>query len=66
MSKSMESPDIMKRKANITCLYETKWKGDKVKEVTDGYKLYYIGKNNARNGVGAVVEKNLKEKNFGV
>lgn len=56
----------MKRKANVTCLYETKWKGDKVKEVTDGYKLYYIGKNNARNGVGAVVEKNLKEKNFGV
>lgn len=42
---------------------KTKWKGDKAKELNDGYKLYYTKKNNARNGVGIVVNKDL-EKNF--
>ena len=32
-------------------------------ELTHGYKLDYIRKNNARNGVGIVVYKDLQEKN---
>ena len=41
---------------------ETKWKGDKAKELADGYKLFYIGKNTTRKEVGIVVDKDLKEK----
>ena len=52
----MELVEVIKRiKVNVACLQETKRKGDSAKELTDGYKHYYAGKNNARNGVGIVV-----------
>ena len=35
-------------------------------ELFDGYKLYYAGKNNARNGGGIVKDKDLKEKIVGL
>ena len=38
---------------------------DKAKVLTDGYKLYHRGKNNARNGVVIAVDKDLKEKIVG-
>ena len=34
--------------------------------LTDGYKLFYAGENNTRNGVSIVVDKDLKEKIVGV
>ena len=60
--KSLELIDTMKRrKINIACIQETKWKGEKAKEI-NGYKLWYVGKDNHRNGVGIMVDKNLKDK----
>lgn len=53
---------VKRRRVKIACLQETNWKGDKVKELTDGYELYYTRKNSARNGVGIVVFNDLKEK----
>ena len=35
------------------------WKGDKAKELIDGYKFSYLGNNNMRNGVSIVVNKDL-------
>lgn len=35
-------------------------------ELTDDLKVYYTGKNNARNRVSIVVAKNLKEKIVGL
>lgn len=65
--KSIELVDIMKRRRiNIAYLKEIERKGDKGKELTNSYKLYYIGNNNARNGVRIVVDKDLKEKIVGV
>ena len=40
----------------------TKWKEDKTNELNNGYKLYYSEKSNAKNGVGIVVDNDLKEK----
>ena len=51
---------MTRRGVNVAWLQETKWKGDKANELTDGYKLYYTRKNSARNGVGIIVDKNLK------
>ncbi|KAL4183354.1 hypothetical protein AMTRI_Chr11g154740 [Amborella trichopoda] len=52
---------ILTDKINIACLQETKWKGEKAKEI-DGYKLWYIGKDNNRHGLGIIVCKDLKDK----
>ena len=48
----MELVEVMKRKGvSVICQQDTKWKGDKAKELADGYKLFYARKNNTRNGV---------------
>ncbi|XP_067138146.1 uncharacterized protein [Centruroides vittatus] len=55
--RGMEVVDMMQRKRiDILCVQETRWRGDKAKELGDGYKLFYSSANrNGRNGVGIVV-----------
>ena len=63
----MESVQVVKkRKVSITCLPETKWKEDKVKELTNGYKFFYARNKNMRIGVDIVVDKDLNERVLGV
>ena len=49
------------RKVDILCVQETRWTGDKAKELGDGYKLIYSGANKeGRNGVGIILSKEKK------
>ncbi|KAH1206126.1 Craniofacial development protein 2 [Glycine max] len=61
--KSMEIVDVMvRRKINFMCLQETKWTGEKAKELDNsGFKLWYTGKIRLRNGVGIIVDKEWKK-----
>jgi len=60
--KSMELVDLMeRRRINILCVQETKWKGEKAKEIGNGYKLFYYGTNNRRNGVGIILDPEMKK-----
>ena len=54
--------DLMKtRKVNILCVQETRWKGNKAKELGEGYKLVYSGANKeGRNGVGIILSSEMK------
>jgi exonuclease III len=48
---------------NILCVQETKWTGQKAKEVENtGFKLWYTGKERSRNGVDILIDKSLKNK----
>ena len=59
---SREIVDLMqRRKMNVLCTQETRWKGAKAREVREGYKLYYYGVENGRNGIGIILEKELVE-----
>ena len=51
---------MKRRKVDILCVQETKWKGNKAREMGDGYKLYYTGEDGRRNGVGIVLSPELK------
>ncbi|KAH0470061.1 hypothetical protein IEQ34_001619 [Dendrobium chrysotoxum] len=59
----MELIDIMiHRKINILCIQETKWVGEKAKEIDSlGFKVWYSGKSRTRNGVGVIIDKSLKD-----
>ncbi|KAH1190117.1 Craniofacial development protein 2 [Glycine max] len=59
----MEIVDVMvRRKINFMCLQETKWTGEKAKELDNsGFKLWYTGKIRSRNGVGIIVDKEWKK-----
>jgi exonuclease III len=52
---------MIRRRVNILCVQETKWKGQKTKEVEDtGFKLWYTGSMSTKNGVSIVLDKSLK------
>jgi exonuclease III len=53
---------IIRRRVNILCVQEIKWKGQKAKEVQDtGFKLWYTGNTSTKNGVSIVLDKSLKD-----
>ena len=51
---------MKRRNIKLLCIQETMWKGEKVRELGDGYKLFYYGVNAKRNGVGIVLSPELK------
>ena len=56
-----------RRRVNILCVQETKWKGQKAKEVDNtGFKLWYTGTVVNRNGVGDLIDKSIKNGVVGV
>jgi exonuclease III len=53
---------MIRRRVNILCVQETKWKGQKAKEVEDtGFKLWYTGTTANKNEVDIVLNKSLKD-----
>ncbi|KAH0668323.1 hypothetical protein KY285_029529 [Solanum tuberosum] len=59
--KSIELVKILKkRKINIACIPETRWVGSKAR-VVDGFKLWYSGGSRDSNGVGILVDGDLRE-----
>ena len=60
--KTWEIIDVRRdRKINILCLQETKWVGEKAKDI-NGYILWYTGKVSHRNSVGIIVDEEWKNK----
>ena len=62
--KSREVAEVMNvRKVDILCVQETRWKGNKAKEIGGGCKLLYSGADeNGRSGVGIILNKDFKDK----
>ena len=45
---------------DVLCVQETRWKGQKVREL-GRYELHYMGVDNRRNGIGIVLSQEMKE-----
>ena len=58
-----EVADVMdRRKVDILCVQETRWRGNKVKDIGSGYNFLSSGADErGRNGVGIVFSKEMKE-----
>ncbi|GJZ16969.1 retrovirus-related pol polyprotein LINE-1 [Tanacetum coccineum] len=60
--KFFELVDALRRKkVDIACFQETKWKGSRTREGNQ-YKLWYSGSATARNSVGVALAPDLKDK----
>ena len=61
--KGREIVDLMeRRKLEILCVQETRWKGNKARELGGGFKLIYSGANEqGRNGVGIILSSEHKD-----
>ncbi|KAK3562738.1 hypothetical protein QTP86_006514 [Hemibagrus guttatus] len=56
--KGRELADVMeRRKVDILCVQETRWKGSKARSIGAGFKLFYYGADSKRNGVGVVLKE---------
>ncbi|KAK3519795.1 hypothetical protein QTP70_004959 [Hemibagrus guttatus] len=56
--KGREPADVMeRRKVDILCVQETRWKGSKARSIGAGFKLFYYGVDSKRNGVGVVLKE---------
>ncbi|KAK3511003.1 hypothetical protein QTP70_029015 [Hemibagrus guttatus] len=56
--QSRELADMMeRRKVDILCVQENRWKGNKARSIGAGFKLFYYGVDSKRNGVGVVLKE---------
>ncbi|MCJ8736373.1 hypothetical protein PDJAM_G00257620 [Pangasius djambal] len=56
--KGRELADMMeRRKVDILCVQETRWKGSKARSIGAGFKLFYYGVDSKRNGIGVVLKE---------
>ncbi|XP_063592165.1 craniofacial development protein 2-like [Penaeus indicus] len=61
--RSREIAETLKqRKVKILCVQEVRWRGGGVIEIGEGYKLYYSGNRTGRNGVGIILDEELKQR----
>ncbi|XP_066971908.1 craniofacial development protein 2-like [Macrobrachium rosenbergii] len=51
-----------RRRIDFLCVQEARWKGSGTREMGNGYKLYYSGSREGRNGAGIIVNNNWKKK----
>ena len=50
--RGRELADMMERRnVDILCLQETKWKGSKARNIGGGYKIFYNGADERKNGI---------------
>ena len=60
--KDMDVVQMMiKRRIDVACVQETRWRGERAKELGEGYKIYYVGEKNGRNGVGVIVSNKFTD-----
>ncbi|KAK3508690.1 hypothetical protein QTP70_004204 [Hemibagrus guttatus] len=65
--KGRELADMMeRRKVDILCVQETRWKGSKARSIGAGFKLFYYGVDSKRNGVGVVLKEEFVRNVLGV
>ncbi|KAK3517015.1 hypothetical protein QTP70_030440 [Hemibagrus guttatus] len=56
--KGRELADMMeRRKVDILCVQEKRWKGSKARSIGAGFKLFYYGVDSKRKGVGVVLKE---------
>ena len=56
--KGREVADLMERRGvDILCVQETRWKEEKARCIGGGYKMWYCGSGNKKNGVEIILKK---------
>ena len=58
--KALEVVEMMqRRRLEVLCVQEMKWKGDKARQMAGGYKMMHAGGHGRSNGVGVIVSEEI-------
>ena len=61
--KALEVVEMMqRRRLEVLCVQETKWKGDRARQMAGGYKMMHAGGDGRSNGVGVIVSEEISMK----
>ncbi|KAI5620344.1 hypothetical protein C0J50_20114 [Silurus asotus] len=61
--KVKEVVDMMeRRKVDMLCVQETKWKGSKARNIGGGFKLFFNSVDGKRNGVGMILKEDYSKR----
>ncbi|KAI5625955.1 hypothetical protein C0J50_14509 [Silurus asotus] len=61
--KGREIADMMeRRKVDMLCVQEIKWKGSKARNIGGGFKLFYYGVDEKRNGIGVILKEEYSKR----
>ena len=52
---------MKRRKMEVLCVQETKWKGDRARKMAEGYKMLHAGGDGRSNGVGIIVNVEISK-----
>ena len=52
---------VERRRLEVLCIQETKWKGDRARTMTGGYKLLHAGGDGRSNGMGIIVSEEISK-----
>ena len=56
--KGQELVGVMqRRKVDILCVQETRWKGNSMRNLGNGYRVFHAGESTQRNGVGIILSE---------
>ena len=65
--KGVEVVEMMeRRRLEVLCIQETKWKGDRARTMMGGFKLLHAGGDERSNGVGIIVSEEISKTVVGV
>ena len=60
MRKALEVVEMMqRRRLDVLCVQETKWKGDRARQMAGGYKMMHAGGDVRSNGVSEEISKEV-------
>ena len=58
--KALEVVEMMqRRRLEVLCVQETKWKGDRARQMAGGYNMMHAGGDGRSNGVGVIVSEEI-------
>ena len=59
--KGQGGGDMQRRRLEVLCVQEIKWKGGSSRRFVPGYKLLHVGGHGRRNGFGIIVSREISK-----
>lgn len=57
---------MTRRRIGVLCIQETRWQGNKAREMEERCQMFYSGANKERNGAGVLLDSERKEHIVGI
>ena len=57
----VEMMQMQRRRLEVLCVQESRWKGDRARKLEEGYKLLHVGEDGKSNGMEIIVSEGISK-----